>query len=254
MIYITGDKHGHFDSIEAFCQEQHTTKDDVLIVLGDLGVNYYGGRRDRSRKKYLNDMPITIFAIRGNHERRPEKDWSIRTVATNDVIGTFVVEPGYESILYAQDGRSYGLHTSDGWKQSFVIGGAYSVDKYYRLGQYAAGNHNALWFEDEQLSEDEMNQVMESLVRNIDLQKSGDLVLPYFVLTHTCPFSQEPVDMFLPFIDQSTVETQTEEFLDRIKKVLVSKGIDYRWYCGHWHTDRVAPDNLRFVFNDFIAL
>ena len=34
----------------------------------------------------------------------------------------------------------------------------------------------------------------------------------------------------------------------------LSKGIDYRWYCGHWHTDRVAPDNLRFVFNDFIAL
>ena len=254
MIYITGDKHGHFDSIEAFCNEQHTTKDDVLIVLGDLGVNYYGGRRDRSRKNYLNSLPITIVAIRGNHERRPEKSWSIRTIAKDDIVGTFIMEPGYESILYAQDGRSYGLRTSDGWKQSFVIGGAYSVDKYYRLGQYAAGNHNALWFEDEQLSEDEMKHVMANLIKHIDLQQDGDNVLPYYIFTHTCPFSQEPVDMFLPFIDQSTVDTTTERFLDDIKDVLINRGIDYRWYCGHWHTDRVAPDNLRFVFNDFIAL
>ena len=254
MIYITGDKHGHFDSIEDFCNRQHTTKDDVLIVLGDLGVNYYGGRRDRSRKNYLNGLPITIMAIRGNHERRPENDWNIRTIATNDLVGAFIVEPGFDSILYAQDGRTYGIRTSDGIKPAFVIGGAYSVDKYYRLGQYAAGDHTALWFDDEQLSEDERVLVKSNLIRHLDLQSSGSVVLPHYILSHTCPFSQEPVDMFLPFIDQSTVDTSTEEFLDEIKQILIERGIDYRWFCGHWHVDRVAPDNLRFVFNDFISL
>lgn len=254
MIYITGDKHGHFESIEAFCAEHNTTKDDVLIALGDLGVNYYGGRRDRSRKKYLNSLPITICAIRGNHERRPELDWSIRTIATDSIVGTFIVEPGFDSILYAQDGRTYGLKTAEGWKTAYVIGGAYSVDKYYRLGCYAAGNTNMLWFEDEQLSEEERELVKMNLIRHLDLQASGEPALPHYILTHTCPFSQEPVDMFLPFVDQSTVDTSTEEFLDEIKQILIDRDIDYRWFCGHWHTDRVEADHLRFVFNDFIGL
>jgi len=254
MIYIPGDKHGRFESIEAFCSRQQTTKKDVLIVLGDLGVNYFGPRRDRSRKKYLNSLPITIFAIRGNHERRPEKDWPLRTVATENVVGTFVMEPGFESILYAQDGRTYGLHTEAGWRPAFVIGGAYSVDKYYRLGRYHAGDDTALWFPDEQLSEEERKTVLRNLVSNIEWERSGDFVSPHYVLSHTCPLSQEPVDMFLPSVDQRTVDTTTEEFLDEVKQALVERGVDYRWYCGHWHTDRVAPDNLRFVFNDFIAL
>lgn len=254
MIYITGDKHGHFESIEAFCASNHTTKDDVLIVLGDLGVNYYGGRRDRGRKKLLNSLPITIFAIRGNHERRPERDWSIRTMATGSVIGTFVVEPEFDSILYAQDGHTYGLNTADGWKKAFVIGGAYSVDKYYRLGCYAAGNTNMLWFEDEQLSKEEREEVKTNLIRHLAIQKTGAHTAPHYILSHTCPFSQEPVDMFLPSVDQSTVDTSTEEFLDEIKQILKEKEVDYRWFCGHWHTDRVAADHLRFVFNDFIGL
>ena len=258
MIYITGDKHGRFDSIEYFCNAKHTTKDDILIVLGDLGVNYYGGRRDKSRKRYLNNMPITTIAIRGNHELRPDPSWPIRTIANDAVIGNFAVEPGFESILYALDGRSYTLHTSDGWKSAFVIGGAYSVDKYYRLGAYAAGNHDMLWFEDEQLSDDEKKQVKSSLLRHIVLAEEANPEgngFPDYLLTHTCPLSLEPVDMFLPQVDQSTVDTSTEEFLDDILRTLEGNHVKYeKWFCGHWHTDRTAPENLRFVFNDFVSL
>ena len=258
MIYITGDKHGRFEPIEYFCDKFKTTKDDVLIVLGDLGVNYYGGRRDKSRKKYLANMPITIFAIRGNHERRPSEDWDKRTIANENICGSFIVEPGYDSILYAQDGRSYGLNTQDGWKQAFVIGGAYSVDKYYRIASYEAGNHNLLWFEDEQLSPEEMAAVKSSLLQHIENEKKQgeqSVAYPDYILSHTCPLSMEPTDMFLPQIDQSTVDTSTEVFLDDIKSAMEEKHATYKtWFCGHWHTDRVAPDNFRFMFNDFIAL
>lgn len=257
MIYITGDKHGHFEPIEYFCDKFKTTKDDVLIVLGDLGANYYGGRRDRSRKNYLANMPITIMAIRGNHERRPLPEWNVRTIANDNVCGTFIVEPGYDSILYAQDGRSYGLNTQDGWKQAFVIGGAYSVDKYYRLGAYEAGNHNMLWFEDEQLTPEEMAHVKSNLLHHIALERERDPSsgsYPDYIMSHTCPLSMEPVDMFLPQINQETVDTSMEEFLDEIKSTLEENNVSYKtWFCGHWHTDRTAPDNFRFVFNDFIA-
>ena len=246
MIYVTGDKHGHFEPIEYLCDRFGTTKDDVMIVLGDLGVNYYGGRRDKSRKKYLASMPITIMAVRGNHERRPSTEWETRRIENDSVRGTFVVEPGYDSILYAKDGEMYELNTNEGWKRAFVIGGAYSVDKYHRLAEYEAGNSNMLWFEDEQLSPEEMDAVAKNLASYDGVD---------YILTHTCPLSMEPKDMFLSYVDQSTVDTSTEEFLDRIKDMLEEKNVTYKtWFCGHWHTDRVAPDNFRFMFNGFITI
>ena len=41
MIYITGDTHRDFGRIFDFCEENGTTKDDVLIILGDAGINYF---------------------------------------------------------------------------------------------------------------------------------------------------------------------------------------------------------------------
>ena len=44
MTIITGDKHGDFRRIDALCSLAGTTKDDLLIILGDAGINYYGGK------------------------------------------------------------------------------------------------------------------------------------------------------------------------------------------------------------------
>lgn len=52
MIYITGDTHGNFEHIESFCKRMDTSTDDILIILGDAGINFYGEEYDR-RKKYI---------------------------------------------------------------------------------------------------------------------------------------------------------------------------------------------------------
>ena len=70
MIWLTGDTHGHFDRVEAFCREQQTTTDDILIILGDSGFNF-GGERDRFLKTRASQFPITIFSLHGNRENRP---------------------------------------------------------------------------------------------------------------------------------------------------------------------------------------
>lgn len=44
MIYITGDTHGRFERIEDFCQRFQTSHDDILIILGDAGINFSGVR------------------------------------------------------------------------------------------------------------------------------------------------------------------------------------------------------------------
>ncbi len=71
MIYITGDTHGQFGTIEFFCKRFRISKDDVMIILGDVGIYFGGGIWDMRKKEFLKSLPITIFAIHGNHEQRP---------------------------------------------------------------------------------------------------------------------------------------------------------------------------------------
>ena len=52
------------------------------------------------------------------------------------------------------------------------------------------------------------------------------------VLSHTCPLKYEPIEVFIPGLDQSTVDKSTEKWLGKIESIL-----DYKkWYCGHYHT------------------
>ena len=71
-VFITGDKHGDFRSIEHFVKIYDTKLEDYLIILGDAGVNYYNNTEDYYRKKKLSELPINIIFIHGNHEMRPQ--------------------------------------------------------------------------------------------------------------------------------------------------------------------------------------
>ena len=72
MIYLTGDIHGDVRLALWFMRQHQITADDLLILLGDVGVNYYGNDQgDRKRKKLMNAAGVPIFCIHGNHEERP---------------------------------------------------------------------------------------------------------------------------------------------------------------------------------------
>lgn len=66
MIYITGDTHREFTRLVFLEYEYNTTKDDILVILGDAGINYFG-KQDKELKKVLNELPITLFCVHGNH-------------------------------------------------------------------------------------------------------------------------------------------------------------------------------------------
>ena len=51
MIYLTGDTHGRFERIGAFCDKMQTDRDDILIILGDEGINFHADARDNLRKE-----------------------------------------------------------------------------------------------------------------------------------------------------------------------------------------------------------
>lgn len=228
MIYITGDTHGDFARIRHFCSRMKTTKDDVMIILGDAGINYYGGERDETRKKLISSIPITLFCIHGNHEMRPENLLDLYRLELH-FDGYVYVQKEYPNILFAIDGFEYNFNGM----RTAVIGGAYSTDKYYRL---ASGGK---WWEDEQPSS-EIKDRVECRLWLMDHK-------PDVILSHTCPFSDIPRDAFIPGIDQSTVDNSTELWLEKIKQ----ENEYQHWYCGHYHIDRYAG-KLRFLSHSII--
>ena len=227
MIYYTGDTHGQPAKILNFVQRFELTKDDVIVILGDAGLNYYGNDRGDSRgKRQLNNTEVKIFCLHGNHERRPESLPYYHEAEWHG--GVVYIEDALPNLLFAKDGEIFNL---DG-RQAIVIGGAYSVDKFYRLGR------GIDWFEDEQPSEvvkDRVEAKLEKVGWKIDT-----------VLSHTCPAKYIPTEAFLQGIDQDTVDRSTENWLNRIEDCLAYN----HWLCGHWHIDKKI-DKLHFLMHSF---
>ena len=224
MVFFSGDIHGYPWDVKKFCKKHQLTQKDIIVLLGDVGANYYGNHRDSTMKEALAKLPPKILCIHGNHEMRP---WHVAGYRLTDWNGGKVwLQDRYPNLLFAKDGEIFTLNG----KKYIVIGGAYSVDKFYRLARGYG------WWEDEQPSEEIKAYVEKQLSENdIDV-----------ILSHTCPFKYEPREMFLPTIDQSTVDASTEKWLDRIEE-----STNYiAWFCGHWHTDK-RIDKMHFLFHSF---
>lgn len=157
-IYITGDTHGDFTLFPAFCHRMKTTTENIMIVLGDAGLNYYANRKDQERREEVSKIPITFFCIHGNHEMRPEHVEGYQLIDWHG--GKVWQKEEYPNIVFAKDGEIYEI----GGKKVIVIGGAYSVDKYYRLAR------GYWWFEDEQPSEEIMLTLHRDSRGNLEFQ------------------------------------------------------------------------------------
>lgn len=111
-----------------------------------------------------------------------------------------------------------------------MIPGAFSVDKDWRL------KNDMIWFPDEQLSPQEMEEGIK-----LCSGKTYD-----FVLSHTCPISWMPRDLFLPTIDQSKVDYSMENYLEAVRKIIGFK----IWCFGHYHQDRLERPNAQMFFQE----
>lgn len=229
MVYITGDTHKRFKRIADFCERMETTTDDIMIILGDAGINFSGGERDRYDKEFLSCLPITLFCIHGNHEMRPYEIPGYKETEWHG--GIVYQEEKYPNILFAKDGEIYDI----AGKKTIAIGGAYSVDKEWRLKM------NAGWWESEQPSE-EIKKYVESQLKKVNWNVD-------VVLSHTTPWKYEPRETFIKSLDQSKVDDSTERWLDTIEEKLNYS----KWYAGHFHIEKKI-DKLQIMFEQIDAL
>lgn len=235
-VFCTGDRHGDYAGLSLFCEGMETTKQDVLIVLGDNGANFFGDERDEKLKKQLDQFPITFVMVKGNHDMRPSTagcGYELMDVSLGDTLtGSFWIQREHPSLLFAKE---YGPYVILG-KQAYAIGGAYSIDKDYRLEMQFLGNKNYKWFADEELSDDEM------LIAGVEVRD----LQPHYILSHTCPLSEEPYDRTDLNLPPECI--RMEKWMDGFKD------IPYRhWLCGHWHINRKI-DRMHFLYDQIVRL
>ncbi len=230
-FFITGDKHRNFEYVKKFCLEMNTRRKDVLIILGDTGLNYYEDARDDKLKREISELNITLLCLHGNKENRPQ---NIGTYGIRSFCGGKVYyEPKYPNIFFAIDGEIY---TFEG-KRYMVVGGAHSVDKIRCLE------------EDKPFWEDEMPD--DRIKLKVEKRLAAEKNSIYGMMTHTCPIKYLPTEMFMstrqnakikrkPKLARSKkffkpdIDRSTEEWLGKLERKL-----NYEvWYCGHYHVDK----------------
>ena len=245
-LIFTGDTHGgmatvsRIDNIKRNIPE-YKPEETMVVILGDSGLNFWLNNTDKKYKKLLNSMNYHIYCVRGNHEQRPELIEGMTLVNDENVNNVVYMEEAFPNIRYFVDGKIYNLL---GYK-CLVVGGAYSVDKWYRLARAGYSKDEAEtadpkkcgWFKDECLTAAEMTAIMEKV--------KGESV--DFILSHTCPLSWEPTDLFLNGIDQSTVDKSMEVWFDELKDNVKWK----YWLFGHYHADRIERPHVEQFYQEY---
>ncbi|WP_444660050.1 metallophosphoesterase family protein [Caproiciproducens sp. R2] len=224
MIYLTGDIHGNLevDRLTRFFENKRVTKEDFVIILGDVGVCWDGGKKDTLLRQILRDLPLTTLFIDGNHENFERlNDYPVSYWNGGQV---HEIEP---DIIHLMRGQVFEIEK----KTFFTMGGAASTDKMYRT-------EGISWWAEELPSEEEYEQGLKALNRN------GNKV--DYILTHTAPYE---------VISAMEMEIFEEEDVLRQYLQTISDETEFKhWYFGHFHEDLDIEEIYHCLMDRVISL
>lgn len=227
MVFLTGDTHIPIDIDKLdFPEQEQMTREDYVIVLGDFGLLWHWDETFEHYLEWLKEKPYTLLWLDGNHENHewiqslPEATWhggSVHYVA--------------ENIIHLARGSIFDI---DG-KHFFVMGGALSYDRAYRIPHIS-------WWPQERPSITDICQAEKTL-------KAVDGKVDY-VLTHTCPVEVlTAIKKRHPEYNFDNEDHYVENLLQDIKDRLIFK----EWFFGHWH-ENFTYNNYRCLYDDIICL
>lgn len=235
---IIGDTHGANTQVIRRARKMYPNllpNEIGLIILGDAGFNCGRPEEDAKWKKIANKIGVQVYCVRGNHDQHPkyinENGYCFSKGFDENTQGLVYQQEKYPNIKYFLDGHEYII---DGLR-ALVIGGAYSIDKNYRL------ENNMFWEPHEQLTEEEMKDISETF--------EGEHF--NLILSHTCPLSWQPKDLFLTFINQKEVDNSMEAWMEKFRSLITFD----MWYFGHYHHDRlVRPYGVQMLYKNMDTL
>lgn len=226
-IFTTGDLHGEIDihklNSTNWAIGNTLTKDDYLIVCGDFGLIWDRPEHLSSEEKYwrewLNEKPWTTLFVDGNHENH-------KRLMTYPVIEKFggKVHQIEDSIFHLIRGEYYTINEKTFW----VMGGATSIDKIYRIP-------DVTWWEEEIPSYDEM-------LHGVDTFNEHNNKVDY-ILSHCAPSD---------YLNDICLGYQPDEVTQYLNFILHNMEFK-KWYCGHYHINKTI-DKLNIVYDLIVPL
>lgn len=219
-IYVTGDKHQKFDPILFFADKMKLTKNDYVIVLGDMGLFWRKDKRDANAfiDYFEQHYEFNLYFIDGNHE-----NFTILHSLEEDENHMGIVS---EHIRHLKRGRRYNI---DG-KDILAIGGADSVDKFRRT-------EGLSWWKEEAVTDEDVNMV--------------DPGHYDYVLSHCCPISIfNTYKSSLCTLGNITDDDNPDFHISDNKLEQVLNSITFNhWYFGHYHQDLDLDDKFTCLYH-----
>lgn len=245
-VFVTGDTHGDFTRFKksVFYEQEGLSKEDCVMICGDFGGVWDGGREERHWLDWLENKPYTTLFVSGNHEnfdllaQLPVEDWHGGKVQR--------VRP---SVIHLMRGQVFEIQG----KTFFTMGGARShdtggvildpEDPRFRRRRRMLDHRGALyrvnhqsWWKEELPSEEEYRTARRNL------EAHGWKV--DYILTHCCPSSlQEELG---GVCEADALTGFLEEVAERCR---------FRcWFFGHYHGNRVLRKKFALLYEQIIEL
>jgi predicted phosphodiesterase len=172
-ILLAGDTHGNIVHCQYLIRTALAKECDSVFILGDFGYweHQKAGVKFLDRlNEYASALGMLVYFLDGNHDKTSllmEKYGDLRNEE-----GFVIVRP---NVLYAPRGHRW---TWDHGVRFIALGGAYSVDKDWRLqeeelhpGKY--GGPETLWFPEEEMSDEDMDRFLEDRT-SVDVMLAHD--------------------------------------------------------------------------------
>lgn len=229
-IYVTGDIHGNPSrlSTDIFPEQKEMTKEDYVILLGDVGLvwDYKGeSKNEKYWLDWLETKSFTTLFIDGNHENFSR----LNSYEVSEFCGgnASFIRP---SVIHLKRGQVLNLQG----KKFFTFGGAKShdiSDGILELGDKRIKewdkNYNKMfrvngvsWWREEMPSQEEMDEGI------CNLQKENNKV--DYILTHCPPTS------VLKQMNNNYGSDYLTDYLQAIKENIKYK----KWLFGHMHVNK----------------
>lgn len=231
LIYITGDVHCPYDvqklNTRNFPEQKKMTKDDILIVCGDMGIVWYNAedkriKEDKYWQKWFNNKPFTTVFVDGNHENFIMLQ-QYPIVEFHGGLAHKISDKVYHLIrgeVFEFDGQKF-----------FCFGGASSHDKESRI-------ENISWWSEELPNDDEMANGLENL-------KKVNFSVDY-IISHCCPTS---IQKELVGSDGYKPDVLTDYFEEIANKCVFKK-----WFFGHYHVNREVHHKYCCIYDEKVKI